>query len=130
MRISKEEIPVRIDVPGAVVRQKTNFGDASRYGAIGGEYFSMAAGTDLGPLLEGLDNDACHAPHWGYLIEGEITVTYTDGSEELVRSGDLFYWPPGHSVRVGRDAEVVLFSPQHEHSEVIDHVREKIHGSD
>lgn len=129
MRISKEAIPVRIDVPGAVVRQKTDFGDASTYGAFGGEYFSMVAGTDLGPLLEGLENDACHAPHWGYLIEGEITVTYTDGSEELVRSGDLFYWPPGHSVRVDRDAEVVLFSPQHEHSEVIEHVREKIHGS-
>ena len=32
-----------------------------------------------------------HAPHWGYLIEREITVTNRDGSEELVRSGDLFY---------------------------------------
>ena len=31
-------------------------------------------------------------------------------------------WPPGHSVRVISDAEVVLFSPQQEHMEVVDHM--------
>lgn len=35
---------------------------------------------------------------------------------------DLFYWPPGHSARVVQDAEVILFSPQVEHSEVMDHM--------
>ena len=35
MRIAKEDIPVRIDAPGAVARQQTDFGDASGYGKIG-----------------------------------------------------------------------------------------------
>jgi len=38
------------------------------------------------------------------------------------------YWPPGHTVKVGEDAEVILFSPQDEHSEVIDHMLEKMSG--
>lgn len=45
MRIAKNDIPVKIDAPGAVARQKTDFGDASGYGAIGGEYFTMDAGA-------------------------------------------------------------------------------------
>lgn len=128
MRIAKEDVPVKVSAPGAVARQKTDFGDASGYGSIGGEYFSMAAGTDLAPLLKGLDGDACQSPHWGYLIEGELVVSYTDGKEETVRAGDLFYWPPGHSVRVNIDAEVILFSPQHEHGVVMDHINAQIAG--
>jgi hypothetical protein len=128
MRIAKEDVPVKVSAPGAVARQKTDFGDASGYGSIGGEYFSMAAGTDLAPLLKGLDGDACQSPHWGYLIEGELVVSYTDGNEETVRAGDLFYWPPGHSVRVNIDAEVILFSPQHEHGAVMDHINAQIAG--
>lgn len=122
MRIAKNDIPVRIDVPGAVARQKTDFGDATGYGKISGEYFSLGAGTDILPLLKGLEGDLCQAPHWGYLLQGELTVTYADASEEVVKTGDLFYWPPGHTVRVGQDAEVILFSPQDEHIKVIDHM--------
>ena len=81
-----------------------------------------AAGTDIAPLLKGLEGDDCHAPHWGYVISGEVVVTYTDGTDETCAGGDLFYWPPGHSVRVDRDAEVILFSPQKEHTEVLDHM--------
>ena len=112
MRISKDDIPVKVEAPGAIARQQENFGNASGYSEIGGEYFSLAAGTDLAGLLEGLEGDACQSPHWGYLIEGKVIVTYTDGTEETVRTGDLFYWPPGHSVRVSEDAEIILFSPQ------------------
>jgi glyoxylate utilization-related uncharacterized protein len=89
---------------------------------MGGEYFSLGAGTDIAPLLKGLEGDACQAPHWGYMISGEVVVTYTDGKAETCRENDLFYWPPGHSVRVVKDAEVVLFSPQREHTHVIDHM--------
>ena len=40
MRIAKQDVPVRIDVPGATARQVKDFGDATGYGKIGGEYFS------------------------------------------------------------------------------------------
>ena len=128
MRIAKEDIPVKVEAPGAVARQQTDFGSAEGFGAIGGEYFTLAAGTDLAPLLQGLDNDACHSPHWGYLIKGRVTVSYSDGTDETVDGGDLFYWPPGHSVSVAEDAEIVLFSPQHEHGEVMDHINRKLAG--
>ena len=126
MRIAKDDIPVRINAPGAVARQQTDFGDATGYGKIGGEYFSLGAGADIAPLLKGLEGDLCQAPHWGYLLQGEVIVTYGDGTEEVVKGGDLFYWPPGHTVKVGKDAEVILFSPQEEHGKVIAHLREKM----
>lgn len=128
MRIAKQDIPVRIDIPGAIARQKTNFGDAAGYGTISGEYFSLGAGTDIAPLLQGLEGDLCQSPHWGYVLHGELTVTYADGTSEVIKGGDLFYWPPGHTVKVAQDADVVLFSPQHEHSKVIDHMLAKMGG--
>ena len=128
MRIARKEVPVKIDVPGAVARQQTGFGDASGYGTIGAEYFSIAAGTDFAPLLKGLEGDACQSPHWGYVIQGAITVSYSDGAEEKVSAEDLFYWPPGHSISIHEDAEIILFSPQHEHNEVINHVKSKVGG--
>ena len=124
MRIPKEAIPVKIAVPGATARQIPDFGVAS--GTIGAEWFSMGAGTDLAPLLEGLDGDMCHGPHWGYMLAGDVVVSYRDGTTEQCRSGELFYWPPGHSVRVEEDAELIMFSPQAEHTEVMDHILTKL----
>jgi hypothetical protein len=126
MHIRKEAIPVKFDVPGAVARQEPDFGDATGFGAMGGEFFSLGAGTDIAPLLQGLAGDLCHAPHWGYVISGRLVVTYTDGSEETCSGGEIFYWPPGHSVRVAADAEVILFSPTAEHTHVLDHMLDKM----
>lgn len=128
MRIAKNDVPVMIDVPGATARHKTDFGDATGYGKFGGEYFSMGAGTDLAPLLHGLEGNMCQSPHWGYMLEGELTVTFSDGTEETCRGGDLFYWPPGHSVKVAVDSEIILFSPTEEHCLVIDHIKEQVSG--
>ena len=126
MRIPKDDIPVKFDVPGAVARQLPNFGDSTGFGAIAGEYFSLGAGTDIAPLLEGLEHDMCHAPHWGYMIAGEVVVTFVGGDDSTCTTGEIFYWPPGHSVRVVDDAEVILFSPQHEHVAVLDHMLDKM----
>ncbi len=122
MHIAKQDIPVRMEAAGAVARQKAGFGDATGYGTISGEYFCLDAGTDIAPLLRGLEDDLCQAPHWGYVLQGRLTVSFSDGTSEETAGGDLFYWPPGHSVRVGEDAQVILFSPQHEHNQAIDHM--------
>jgi hypothetical protein len=128
MHITRHDIPVKIDVPGAVARHAPDFGDASGVGTLGGEYFSLAAGTDISPLLQGLENDACQAPHWGYMLAGAVVVTYTHGTEETCSANELFHWPAGHSVRVVDDAEVILFSPQVEHQQVMDHMLAKMGG--
>ena len=126
MRIAKEDVDVRMEIPGATIRQRTGFGDVSGYAGISGEYFSLAAGVDTAPLFEGLEGGLCQCPHWGYLLSGRLTTTDADGGEETVVAGDLFYWPPGHNVRVEADAEIVMFSPQQEHSRVIAHMIEKV----
>ena len=128
MHIAKEKIPVKIGIPGATARQQVNFGDASGYGKIAGEYFSLPEGMDMSPLLQGLKGNLCQAPHWGYIIEGTLTTTYADGVYEVAGAGDLFYWPPGHTVKVEQNAEFVLFSPQHEHTLVMDHMIAKMNG--
>ena len=51
MRIARQDVPVKIDAPGAVARQKTDFGDATGYGTMGGEYFSLGKGADIAELL-------------------------------------------------------------------------------
>ena len=126
MRIPKDDVPVKIDVPGATARQQTEFGDASGYSKFGGEYFSFGAGTDITELLHGLEGDMCQCPHWGYVIKGEITTTFSNGDKETATEGDLFYWPPGHTVKAEQDTDFVMFSPQVEHTEVIDHVLSKV----
>ncbi len=128
MRVEKRNVDVRMEIPGAVIRQRTEFGDVSGYDKISGEYFSLSAGVDTTPLFQGLDGNLCQCPHWGYVLRGQITTTDAKGARETVKADDLFYWPPGHNVKVDADAEIVMFSPQREHSIVIDHMIEKVKG--
>lgn len=128
MKIAKDDIEVKMEIPGAVVRQQTDFGDATGLGKISGEYFSLAKGVDTTPLFIGLEGNLCQCPHWGYLLSGEVTTTDAHGAEETVNAKDLFYWPPGHNVKIIEDAELIMFSPQHEHTLVINHMIEKTKG--
>lgn len=125
MRVAKDQVDVKMQIPGATIRQRLDFGDASGLGKISGEYFTLAAGVDTTPLFKGLDGDLCQCPHWGFVVRGQLTTTDAAGTQETVRTDDLFYWPPGHNVHVDADAEIVMFSPQHQHSEVIGHMIEK-----
>jgi hypothetical protein len=126
MRVAKDSIEVNMEIPWAAIRQRTDFGDASGLGRISGEYFSLATGVDTTPLFQGLEGNLCQCPHWGFVLRGELTTTDAAGRQETVRANDLFYWPPGHNVRVTADAEIVMFSPQREHTLVIDHMRKKV----
>ena len=128
MRVAKQDVEVRMDIPGAVIRLRRDFGDATGLGRISCEYFTLAAGVDTTPLFQGLDGNLCQCPHWGYVIQGRITTTDANGVRETVSANDLFHWPPGHNVKVDEDAEIVMFSPQREHCHVIDHMIAKVKG--
>lgn len=126
MKVAKDDVDVRIQIPGATLRQRRGFGTVKGYDRIGGEYFSLSAGVDTAPLFEGLEGDLCQCPHWGYVLKGAITTTDAHGARETVKGGDLFYWPPGHNVHVDADADIIMFSPEHEHTEVLDHMKVKL----
>jgi hypothetical protein len=126
MRVTKNDVDVKMEIPGAVLRQQTDFGDAKGFDKISGEYFSLASGVDTTPLFEGLVDGLCQCPHWGFVLRGALTTTNGSGEQETVKADDLFYWPPGHNVRVDSDAEIIMFSPQREHTHVINHMIEKV----
>ncbi len=128
MRVARHDVDVRMQIPGAVIRQRRDFGDATGLGQISGECFTLAAGVDTTPLFRGLDGNLCQCPHWGFVIEGQLTTTDAAGRQETVSADDLFYWPPGHNVRVDADAEIIMFSPQDQHGHVIDHMIEMTSG--
>jgi hypothetical protein len=126
MRVAKANVDVRMEIPGVVIRQRKNFGDVNGFDTISSEYFTLAAGVDTTQLFVGLEGDLCQCPHWGFVLRGELTTTDAEGGQESVTANDLFYWPPGHNVKVNADAEIVMFSPQREHSQVINHMIEKV----
>lgn len=128
MRVAKNDVDVRMAIPGAVIRQRMDFGDVKGFDRISGEYFTLAAGVDTTPLFVGLEGDRCQCPHWGFVLSGTITTTDAKGTRETVQANDLFYWPPGHNVKVDADAEIIMFSPQREHRVVIDHMIEAVNG--
>lgn len=128
MRVAMKDVDIKMQIPGAVIRQHKDFGDATGLGKISGEYFTLSAGVDTTPLFQGLEGNLCQSPHWGFVLKGQLTTTDAAGSKETVNAEDLFYWPPGHNVKVDADAEIIMFSPQHEHSHVIDHMIEMTKG--
>lgn len=65
---------------------------------------------DDAPYLQGLPNDRCQCPHWGYLLSGRMTVRYAD-HEEVVEAGDVYYMAPDHSILVDAGTVLLEFSP-------------------
>lgn len=128
MHLPKDQVDVKLAIPGAVLRQRTGFGTVEGTATISGEYFSLAQGVDTTPLFKGLEGDLCQCPHWGFVLQGELTTTDHRGEQETVRANELFYWPPGHNVRVDADAEIIMFSPQDAHTAVIDHMMARVQG--
>jgi hypothetical protein len=90
--------------------------------------FRLPGGTDLRPLLLGLEGDLCQCPHWGYMLKGTVRMHTPDGPKDY-RAGQAFYWAPGHAPEALEDVEYVDFSPAQELKAVLDHVKQRAAGS-
>ena len=116
MHESIENLPVILEGPGTTVRALRDMGGMAV------AHLELPAGTDIGPLLEGLPNDRCPSPHWGYVIKGKMTITYLDGNSEVLEAGQVFNISPGHTATVQEDVAFVELSPVGEFAPVVDHI--------
>lgn len=118
MRATRDELPLLVEAGPASVRGAD--WDSMRVAVI-----SVPAGTDFGPLLQGLPNDRCQCPHWGYVIEGRLRISYAD-HEEVLQAGDFYHMPAGHTGVAEEDTEFLEVAPPAEHQAFVENARRVI----
>ncbi len=74
-------------------------------------YHTNKKQVDVTPLLKGLPNNRDPCPHWGVVTKGQIRILY-DEKEEIVKAGEAYYMPPGHTVIAEAGSESWEFSPK------------------
>jgi hypothetical protein len=57
---------------------------------------SHTADADLAPIFQGLPDDRCQFPRWGYVVRGRVGFRFADRVETYA-AGDAYYVPPGHT---------------------------------
>ena len=45
------------------------------------EFTSFREDADATPFFDGLPDDRCQSPHWGYVLQGRLTFRYADRDE-------------------------------------------------
>jgi hypothetical protein len=85
----------------------------------------VPAGTDFGPVLEGLPGDRCPSPHWGIVLEGSIDMVHADGTKETANAGEVYYWPAGHTATTEVGAVFIEVGPVGPMREFHDHAQAK-----
>lgn len=115
MRASAEEMTVELEVGDIHTKGEDWGGQVVRH-------IELPAGADLRPLLRGLPDDRCACPHWGYVLAGSINVQYSDGTVDVNRAGDLYYWPGGHTGWTDEGVTFLEFSPAEAIRPVLEHL--------
>ena len=90
---------------------------------------SYMADLDPAPVFQGLPDDRCQCPHWGYVIKGKITFRFAD-RDETYEAGDAYYAPPGHTPVLFDGSEVVSFSPTDEAAKTTEVVKRNMAASE
>jgi hypothetical protein len=115
MHANERQLAIEMEV-GEITTRGEEWGDQIV------RHLSLPPGADFRPLLKGLPGDVCDCPHWGYVLEGSIQVQYADGTVELNRAGDFYYWPGGHTGWTDEGVTFVEFSPADELRPVLAHI--------
>ena len=89
-------------------------GFEGRYEKLAGGYTvgfeTYTADADAAPLFQGLPDDRCQCPHWGYVLSGRVDFKFAD-RDEIYEAGDAYFAPPGHTPVFFAGTEIVEFSP-------------------
>jgi hypothetical protein len=112
MNTNRDNMPIAFQA-GAICSRMAQWGDMNA------AFESFPTGTDTTPIFQGLPDNRCQCPHWGFLMKGRIRVKYAD-HEEVISAGAAYYLPAGHNVVVEESCELVEFSPAHEYQKTLE----------
>ena len=115
MHATEDQLTIEMEIGEIMTRGEEWGGQLVRH-------LSLPPGADFRPLLAGLPGDVCDCPHWGYVIAGSIQIRYADGTEELNRAGDFYYWPGRYTGWTDEGVTFVEFSPAAELRPVLEHI--------
>lgn len=71
---------------------------------------SHTADADLAAIFQGLPDNRCHFPRWGYVVRGRVGFRFADRTETY-KAGDAYYVAPGHTPIHYAGTDIVEFSP-------------------
>jgi hypothetical protein len=84
---------------------------------LGLETFDQAG--DFTPMYQGLPDDLCQSPHWGYVIKGRMIFHRPEG-DDTFEEGEAYYVGPGHTGEIGLPGtQIVEFSPSKEYEQTM-----------
>jgi hypothetical protein len=115
MRSDIGGIPLEMELDGIETRGVT-------WGDLLLRHVDLPPGVDFTPLFKGLPDDRCQCPHWGYVLQGAITVRYADGTEETTRAGEVYFWPAGHTGWTDEGVTFLELSPAEQLQPVLEHL--------
>jgi hypothetical protein len=121
MKQALEEQPIELQA-GELVTRYAEWGDMAI------RWATVPAGTDMGPVLEGLPNDRCPSDHWGLVLGGSLTLIHADGTEEVTTAGEAYYWPAGHTAISEEGAIFLEIGPVEAMRAFGDHAKAKLAG--
>ena len=122
MREQVQDMHVAMELPALKVLSP------GTWGGMVFEHIECADRLDLGPTMEGLPGNLCPCPHWGYMLKGAFHGQYADKTQEVIKEGDAFYMPEGHTGWFEAGSAMILFSPEAEAHQVAEHVARKMQG--
>ena len=119
MKEALENLPIELKA-GELLTRYIEWGD------MGVRYARVPAGTDMGPVLEGLPGDRCPSDHWGMVLEGAVTIVHHDGVEETTSAGEAYYWPAGHTAYTSVDTTFLEIGPVAAMHQFSEHAKAKL----
>jgi hypothetical protein len=121
MKESLENLPIELE-QGELMTRYVEWGDMAV------RYAQVPAGTDMGPVLQGLPRDRCPSDHWGLVLGGSLTLIHADGTTEETSAGEAYYWPAGHTAVSEEGAIFLEIGPVATMRAFGEHARQKLGG--
>ncbi|WTW92205.1 hypothetical protein OG216_01945 [Streptomycetaceae bacterium NBC_01309] len=93
--------------------------------------FTVAPPVDCTPLYQGLPGGLCQCPHYGHVLKGRLRAVYpgSDWPDETAATGDLYFFPAGHTLVYEEDSEVIELNPAAALESLMDHIDRQLGGA-
>ena len=92
--------------------------------------YTVAPIVDCAPGYQGLPGGLCQCPHYGYVFRGRLRATYpgTDWPDETAETGDVYFFPAGHTLEYLEESEVLELNPAAALQGLMDHFEKMLAG--